>query len=100
MNATQIIFRASLATTRGVRSSLLELTLVEDEDFGDEYTVEYQVAGQPVTQEYRGESHAEALKVINQIVADRDLFVAQSARSLAGVQMSEIIPTNVIIGSL
>lgn len=94
---TQTIFLAQLATAQGVRSGLVKITLTEDEDWGDEYIATCQISGSPEEQLYKGETAGAAHAVVQHIIAERELLVSRSARSIAGVAVSEIIPTKVMI---
>lgn len=93
----QTIFLAKLSTTRGVRSGIVQVTLTQDEDWGDEYVATCQIAGSPVEQLYKGEDAAQARVAVEDVIDDHDLFVKRSATSLAGVAASEITPTQVLI---
>jgi hypothetical protein len=94
---TQTIFLARLATTQGVRSGVVKITLTEDEDWGDEYVATTQTAGSPEEQLYKGEDATQARQAVQQVVADRELFVKHSVRSIAGVAVSVITPTQVMV---
>jgi len=94
---TQTIFLAKLAITRGVRNGVVKIALEESEDWGDEYTATLQIAGQPEERLYRGEDAEQARAAVKQVVADRELFVKHSARSLAGVAASTITPTQFLV---